>query len=263
MTNNTLKLFKPKLFQKLATTLTTATALTCMPVASCYAISFTLKPFVGVDIGGRTLQFEDGYGKNHFAGHYYHASPYIGIQLLEHLGLQIGYETSDKRSNVKIYNTNQQVLGTSQITNPLRFSSTAKINGEFLGISVNTDSVWLQHHIPMDFSLLAGVASLKLKTSHTEFTGNALTVVPAGGAYITENINTPKKICPKIAIAAKFFVSKIDGLAFKIVYGWEKTSNLKEQQITKVITTAAIPNKLMTIQLKNSHYITLGLYYSL
>ena len=114
------------LFKKLANNLIVAATLTCTPIAA-----YSATASIGLDLGVRSLHFADEYGKDHFAKHYYHISPYLELQLNKNLGLQVGYETSDKRSNLKLYGMNDNFLGAPPSPNGqvIRFFSKAKING--------------------------------------------------------------------------------------------------------------------------------------
>ena len=251
----TLKTQTTKAFTKFASILTATSALSCIPAIGC-ATEFMLKPSFGIDVGVRSMQFQELYGKDHFASHYNHISPYMSLQILEHLGVQAGFETSDTRKNIKNYDATEDFLGATTGGVDLRFSSKAKINGEFIGISMNTDTFW-KHSIPTELSLFAGITALKLKMSHTELAG--LNVGGANPPTITDNINTSKKICPKLGITAKMCIPKINNLSFTISYGWEKTSNLTAQQITHI---TGVPQQ-MIVKVKNSSYTAIGINYKL
>jgi len=251
----TLKTQTTKAFTKFASILTATSALSCVPAVSC-ATEFMLKPSFGVDVGIRSMQFQELYGKDHFARHYNHISPYMSLQILEHLGVQAGFETSDSRKTSKTYIDNENWLGVDTGGVAARFSSSAKISGEFIGISTNTNAFW-QESIPTQLSLFAGIAMLKCRMSHTEFAGQA---DPINNRITSETMNSDKKVVPKFFIAANFFIPKINGLSFKITYGFEKTSNLSAKKITAVPLQLAGQQTLL-IKLKNSYYTSIGLNY--
>lgn len=241
------------------TTLMATTALwCCLPASNSFAAEFMFKPSVGIDVGIRSMQFHELYGKDHFASHYNHISPYVQVQILEHLGIQAGFETSDTRKTNKNYSDNEKWLGVDSGGVATRFSSSTKISGEFIGLTMNTNTFW-QELIPTKLSLFAGIATLKCKMSHTELAGLA---DPPDYPITLETMDTGKKVVPKLSVTANFFATKIDGLSFNISYGWEKTSNLKVHKITIVPNVPANRENLL-IKLKNSYYATIGINYKL
>ena len=252
----TLKTQTTKAFTKFASILTATSALSCIPAIGC-ATEFMLKPSFGIDVGVRSMQFQELYGKDHFASHYNHISPYMSLQILEHLGVQAGFETSDTRKVVQSYSDTQPWLGVNSGIDT-KFSSSSKISGEFIGISANTDTFW-QESIPTKLSLFAGIVMLKCKMSHTELAdmqrGNAIET--------TETMNSNKKAIPKISVAANFFIPKINGLSFKINYGFEKTSHLTATKITDVTLPPLLGKKSLLVKLKDSYYTSIGISYEL
>ena len=249
----TLKTQTTKAFTKFASILTATSALSCIPAIGC-ATEFMLKPSFGIDVGVRSMQFQELYGKDHFASHYHHISPYMSLQILEHLGVQAGFETSDTRKITKNYTDEERWLDVDSGGFPTRFSSSSKISGEFIGISTNTNTFW-QESIPTKLSLFAGIAMLKCRMSHTELAGLA----DINNSFITDTMNSNKKVVPKLSITASFFVPKISGFSFRVSYGFEKTSNLSVKNPTTISINSA--RNTMLIKLKNSHYTSIGFNY--
>lgn len=254
--NIKIKTFNTK---NILTNIMASTALGCaLSATNSFATEFMFKPSFGVDVGIRSLQFHDLYGKDHFASHYNHISPYFQVQILEHLGVQAGFETSDTRKTNKNYSADESWLNVFTGGLITRFLSSTKIAGEFIGISTNTNTFW-QESIPTQLSLFAGIAMLKCKMAHTELLGAATLV----DKMTSETMNSNKKAIPKISITASFFVPKIHGLSFKVSYGFEKTSNLAVKKITEIPTDPGFGRKNLLIKLKNSHYTSIGFNYNL
>lgn len=223
---------------------------------NCLAMEFMIKPSIGIDFGWRKMPFENLYGHGHFANRYYHISPYVSLQILEYLGIQAGFQTSNTKKNLKSYNRDEKWLNVDSGGVDTSFLSSTKIYGEFVGLTFNTATFW-QELIPTKIILFAGIATLKCKMSHSELIGNYNNNLPA-----SENLNTGKKAIPKFSITLNSSIPKLDGLSVKLTYGLEKTSKLNVQKATTIPTYPANETKPLLIKLKNSSYVTIGLSYT-
>ena len=152
----TLKTQTTKAFTKFASILTATSALSCIPAIGC-ATEFMLKPSFGIDVGVRSMQFQELYGKDHFASHYNHISPYMSLQILEHLGVQAGFETSDTRKNIKNYdqatNKNNKKYVTTNLYKFKTYYNKSLINfNNSQRLSINSDQSLLSSLLTTNLS---------------------------------------------------------------------------------------------------------------
>lgn len=104
-----------------------------------YNYSYASGPYIGADVGIKTLQFEEGYGDNLFAASLPFGNIFVGFKFNEYFGIEGGYEstTTEKRENSLYYG--DKALGITLNSQSPRFyqvkySTTNKMFGWHAGV---------------------------------------------------------------------------------------------------------------------------------
>lgn len=99
--------------------------------------SYASGPYIGADIGIKTLKFESGYGDNLFAESLPFGNLFVGFKFNDYFGIEGGYEstTNEKRENSLYYG--EKALGIT-LDKPrfyqVKYSTTHKIFGWHTGV---------------------------------------------------------------------------------------------------------------------------------
>lgn len=243
-----------KNLKKLAIT----SVMTIVIPSGCFAVEFMLNPSFGLDFGGRCMRFRDLYGRDHFAKkHYHYFSPYLQVQLLKHVGIQVGFEQTEARKTLKQYRDEEPVLGNIDYTagGDTNTLSTSKAKGKFIGLNFNSNVLFTQHGLPIELSVFAGISMTKIYLSFIDVTLADLGNHPLSKQ--TTIINSTTKVIPKASFNLKYILPQNNKISLKIGYGWEKTSSIT---VYKIDPETKLP---FLVKPKDSHLLTIGFIYSI
>jgi len=124
--------------------------------------SYALGPYIGADIGIKTMKFEPGYGDNLFTESLPFGNLFVGFKFNNYFGIEGGYEstTTEKRENNLYYGA--KVLGIT-LDNPnfyqVKYSSSSKISGWHTGVIFDYA---LDYEKTLFFSSYIGIKNTKI-----------------------------------------------------------------------------------------------------
>ena len=154
--------------QKIAIILT---SLGCLVAGSATASGgfFDNSPKVGIEIGQRTLHWQENMGKNHFAEVYPQAGVFVEVPLLHGVSVKLGREGSVERNNMAMYPLFASVLSDRTLLNigAANYYTSAKITSNYVDLLYNINlfnTAFSTNQLVCFF----GVAKTKLKISQED-----------------------------------------------------------------------------------------------
>lgn len=226
--------------------------------SGCFSMEFMLNPSFGLDFGSRCMRFQELYGRDHFAKkHYHYFSPYLHVQLLRHLGIQVGFERTENRKTLKQYRRYEEALGHGWYTvaNDTNTLSASKVKGTFIGLNLNSGILFKQYGFPIELSVFAGLSITKIYLSFINVTDANLRTRPL--IIRTTIMNSARKVIPKASLNLKYILPQNNKISLKVGYGWAKTSSITIYKIDPEL------NASFLVKPKNSHLLTIGFIYSI
>lgn len=106
---------------------------------SSFAVqAFTLENnrfYVGTDGHYRTVDMPKEFGGNVFSKHYPGMNVFVGNRLTQHLGIEVGYHSTNNKVSQALINNGEQVLGLQVKDGSQRHISTSSISGYYVHLN--------------------------------------------------------------------------------------------------------------------------------
>ncbi len=168
------------------------------------------KTSLGLDLGYTHVEWQEGFGKNHFVENVPAISIYLNKKLYDYLSAEIGMEDTTKSSRNTTYSSNHRALDIPYTT-PLTYFSSSRLSGYY-------GAVELGYPISRSFdgfvSLGCSVSILKLETWPVR-----------QGDVAKAKANSARKVIPRVGLGFRNLITDHFGITAKVI--WEKTSSLK------------------------------------
>lgn len=206
------------------------------------------KPYVGIDIERRELNFERGFGDNLFKHYYNQGNLYLGLRIHEYFGIEGGYEAVNRTSHrLGLHPGALLAGGTVPIiinANDIDiYNSTAKLQGSYI------DCIGffpISEKYKLTLIGMAGIARLKaqcvitLLSIETDF----------GSIELREsNVLLKKKNILRFGFGLQHMIKQNIGI--RAMLKWENTNKFQIKNPE---------NSIQTIKMKNSFFYSLGTF---
>ncbi len=225
------------------------------------------KPYVGLDILQRNMNFKQNYGDTIFARKSLQNNIYMGMKMSEHLGCELGYQSTQNTSKNSFVSNGNQILGQLAQPRGVAFSpfvfieTTARIKGPYLGLmgfrSMHQDKT--QFIASLGFSVLT--AKLAYNQKQYEDPPTVGVGVPAIGIATIHRYFSSTKVVPRCMIGVQRKFTDSLGLRVSFIYEW--TNRFKQMAAQNPLnqSNAFLPgNGDLIANLRNSLTYGLGIF---
>jgi len=175
-------------------------------------------PYVCVDIGGRDVGWDTGFGTDFFTEGYTFIDGILGVQFHQNFAVEVGFGNTFKRNDYQYVLQNTPVLGMLFVADPLAntmFVNGAKLNGLIFNV---VGSVPVLENTSVVVILGGKNVNLKL---YSVPTNDDTLGSPTAPVIIWES---GSKVIPRVGIGLQQFFNDNFGATIKVV--WENTSKL-------------------------------------
>ncbi len=127
---------------------------------TCYPVTLSLGPYVGIDFQMRDMGFKQGFGDNIFEKQYPQGNFFVGLMLNEYLGIELGYERTLRRTRSSSFAPGDTILGNVVNVGSGEFVS----RGELYGPNINLIGIYKPcQEYPLEIFGSIGAAYLTAK----------------------------------------------------------------------------------------------------
>lgn len=184
---------------------------------TCYPVSLMLSPYAGADLQYRNMGFKPGFGDNLFEKNYPQANFYVGAMLTEFLGVELGYESTVRKTRNSTLSSGSVSLGlpVPGTSTSIEFKSNSKVMGPHLDIV----GVWcVGPEYPLELFGTLGVSFLTVKFDRTGLSVN-------GVATNVQRTFEQEKTIMRLTGGMQYAIT--DWFMVRGSLGWENTSQFK------------------------------------
>lgn len=214
----------------------------------------SFSPFIGVDAGVRHLDFDTGYGKEHFRDNYPHTNFYIATEFCTYFGLEIGYEQSYRQDKYSYYDASVNALG-FQISDDVVYLSESHVQGWHIDLL----GFWpICPKLGTELTGTIGVAWLK---------GHYDTLPIADSNIIGPNLadsigwSSGNEAVFRFGIGVKQMLACNFGTRLQII--WENTNKLSASTPVPFRQLFGEPDANYNVHAKSGYVATLGFFFQL
>ena len=202
-------------------------------------------PRIGMELGHRTLKWEEGLGKDHFAESLPQLGVFVELPIFEQFNLKFGHEKTVKRNKLVSYAEYSFVLN-NEIYDHTNYLTTTKLTSNYIDAIYNY-TISKQKNCIINLIVFFGVSKGKLKLTQTEVSVGNVEV-----GFETQDLTTSRKANLRTGIGLQSLLT--NGIIIKIGITHENTSKLKS-----IFTD----NRTYTAKAKNSIIFNIGIAYQL
>ncbi len=209
------------------------------------------RPYFGVGVKMNHQQWEKGFGHNVFRKDLPQGEFFVGAQVHENLGFDIGYQATPTKRKFVTLGANESFLGlnTSVISDPpvsyLSFVQTKGVYAAINGMLPLTSE--------KNLSLLGQIGITHLNVIHITHT-IADTNPPPSNILTTKLIFNAKKLIPKLAIGLQYQPSQ-QNFGIRGTVNWDNTKRFGKMYVKNLNRTSA------SVKMKNTFNYGLSIYY--
>ena len=203
-------------------------------------------PRIGVEFGHRTLKWEEGLGKDHFAESFPQVGLFVEVPVFEHFSVKLGHEETVKRNSSSLYAANSRILGSEPIAADMIYISSTKFSAYYLDIIYNLSLSKTINYTTNAIGII-GFSKGKLKLNQTMVSVFNLNDLDYN------NLSTSKKTCFRSGLGIQSLLNNDVGITMTIMH--EQTKKLKSTLVTH--------NDTFKTNAKNSIIYNLSFFYQL
>lgn len=200
-----------------------------------------VRPYVGADVEWRHMGLPNDLGGNLFKHDYPQGNIYAGVQLNEYIGVEVGFEATERKTRVANIPANTIFNNTTEDLYNLDFNSTASIKGPHANL---VGFLPLHQTIELELIGMVGIANLKGNFTRTFVKEDGLVTLP-----LLDKFTKRKNV---LTLGAGLQHMFLENWGVRGMIKWENTNRFKIalEEDTKQIT-----------KLKNSIIYSIGAFF--
>lgn len=223
--------------------------------STIYAVAnptFILTPKIGVELGNRTLKWQEGLGKDHFTENLPQLDLFIELPIIEQFSLRFGHGMTTKRRGLVGYADDSYILNYFNQAGALNYLTETKLTANYIDAIYNY-TLLQKDDYKLQFLAFLGASKTKLQLRQHE-----LTLQNINTGFDFDNLTTDKKICIRKGIGLQYVLD--NGISFKLGVTHERTTKLKSSAPVYVLGAL---DGYYNVEAKNSIIYSLGIVYQI
>lgn len=234
-----------------------------MGISFFVSADHTFKPYIGVDMQQRNMNFVKNYGNNVFAQKSLQSNIYMGLSVSEHFGFEMGYQSSQKSSKKAMILGGEYILG--QVTNPtLAIADTTpfivtETSIRTQGPHLSGIGIFSSKDKKIDFMASLGFTLLTVKLSYKQLADSDLAGYTLPDLLDTTRNFSSTRVIPRCMFGVQRHLTESLGLRASLVY--EFTQRFQKMVSKDVSRGFQLPgNGALRASLRNSITYGLGVF---